>query len=373
MKRLVPFVLAGVLLASPASAHEVLVVSEPMDLRFVPMREAFVHIRGRFEGQVDLVDRLRREAFKRMSADWGVPPADKKDVRLGCVARTDASGRLSYALVLTGDIDSLRLKDKMVNRHAASFKARGLTPGATDVEVAGHKGVRLPYSERAGVYTLVPMGRYFMIASTPKDDVSLAEQVVKALEAPDQLGKGPVPTIQINVRVELSARERKLAEDFRAEQLNAGLNKLRDRFMKLHDKLRPDGAKADDLKSLDERINELFLKAESFDLSLSYQPGAGEDDDVYTGRYVMHFTSPEQAQAMRQMLLEKTLLYKENAVSPGLVVALDAAHIDAQDKWVKVKVPLDTRPKRHDAAFAYLAFLLSFPGSNKALGIATAN
>src|SRR4051795_7924093 len=97
--------LALSLAIAPALATEAFVVNRAQDLRFVSLREPFTQVRSRVEGRVDLMDRLRREAFKKLSEDWGVPPADKKDVALGCVARTDAAGKLAYAIVLKGDID----------------------------------------------------------------------------------------------------------------------------------------------------------------------------------------------------------------------------------------------------------------------------
>jgi hypothetical protein len=365
---LLPAVAAGVM-AGPARAHNVFVVNKPQDLRFVPMREPFLAVRSRFEGNVDLMDRLRRDAFRRISNEWGVPPADKKDVSIGCVARTDATGRLSYAVVLKGEIDPKKIQASLLDQHARAFKRRGLSPSPRSIDVQGRAAVRLPYSERASVFTLVPLVRMFLLVSTPADETSLVDEMLAALQEPGRLGQGPPPAVNLSARQRLTSGEQKRVRDFHVKNIASPVRALRDRFRKLHDKLRPEGARDEDLQSLDERITDQFLKATEFEMSLAYRPGPGAGDDVYSGHYTTQFASADEARRMRELLLEKTLFFKENAIHASIPRALDGVSVDADGTKLHVKIELDTAQKQYDAAFSYVAFLLSFSSADRFLGV----
>lgn len=358
--------LATLAFASAAHAAEVYVVNRAQDLRFAPLKEPFVQVRARFEGHVDLMDRLRREAFKRLSDEWGIPPADKKDVQFGCVARSDSAGRLSYALVLRGEIEPAKLADKILDQHRRAAKRRGVTTTVEAATVQGHAASRFPYLERAMTFTLVPLDKMVVLAAQPKGEDALLDEVLAALKEPDKLGRGPVPQVVVNGHVKLSESERKRVQDFQTRQIASPVKKIRDRFKQLHDRLRPGGAKEEDLKSLDERMTEQFLKATDYELKLTYNPSP----ETYRGKYVMTFATPEDATRMRELLLEKALFFRENAANPGIPRALDTVTIDAQGPAVTVRTELDTPEKRHDAAFSYVAFLLSFAGADRSLGIA---
>jgi hypothetical protein len=368
VKTFLSVLMAG-LLCSPAWSHDVLLVSRASDLHFVPLKDCFLHVRSRLEGGFSLFNGVRRAAFNRLADAWGLPAPDRKQLAIGCVARPDASGRVAYALVLKGDIDGARLKDHLVKRHANFFQKRGLTANPEAVEVQGQKGVRLAYTERPCVFELVPMGRYFVIASLPSGDSSLVEEVVTALKSPESLGKGQPAPFAITARMTLTPAERKRVTEFKTQFISNAINKIRDRFMKLHNRLRPGGGQEEDLKSLDERLNEQFLKAASYDLTLNYQPGAGENDDRYTARYVANFASEADAKTMKELVLEKIEFFKENAESPGVPVALNTAHLDVSGNGMVADIRLDTREQRFDALYTYVALLLSLPNTNQDLDI----
>lgn len=366
---IVPLVLTA-LLATAAGAHNVFVVNRPQDLRFVPLREPFLAIKSRFGQRADLLDRIRGEVFATMSQRWGIPRPDKKDVAVGCVARTDAGGRLAFALILRGEVDPGKVKDHLIRQHAKAFGRRGLTSRPQEVSAGGHKAWRLPYSERNSAYSIVPLERMVVLASTPNDDASLLEETLQALALPDRLGQGPPPSVDLHARVDaLTPREAQRVREFQTKSVSPGVDKIRDRFRTLHDRLRPGGAREEDLKSLDERLTDQFLRASRFEIRVQYRAGSSPGDDGYGGELAMSFPTPDDAQAMRALLLEKALFFKENAASPSIPRSLDQATVDASGRTVTVKIALDTPEEQYDAAFSYLAFLLSFSSADRWLGI----
>lgn len=363
-------VLFSLLALAPHLAHatEAFLVNRAQDLRFVPLRETFTQVRSRVEGHLDLMDRLRRAAFKQFSNDWGIPPADKKNIELACVARTDSAGKLSYAIVLRGDIEPEKIRKKLLHQNSKAAARRGVALDQKEITVQGKPATRFPYLERGMEFTLVPLDRTFVLAATPRGDQALVEEVLTALASPESLGKGDVQTVVVEGRMKLTETERKRVGEFQKRSVASAVHKIRDRFRQLHDTLRPGGAKDEDLKGLDERLTEQFLKAVDFSLKVSYQPG-----DVYRGKYILRFGSEDDATRMRELLLEKALFFRENAQNQGIPRALDAVTVNAQGPEVTVRVELDTPAKRHDAAFSYLAFLLSFSATDRHLGIARGN
>lgn len=378
MNRLVLAIVASLVLAPQAArATEAFLVNRAQDLRFVPLRETFTQIRSRVEGHVDLMDRLRRQAFKQLSNDWGIPPADKKDVSIGCVARTDAAGNLSYAIVLRGDIEPDKVKKKLLALNASAAKKRGVAVDQKDVTVQGKAGTRWPYLERGMEFTVVPLERMIVLSAAPKGDQALLEETLTALASPDQLGKGELPTVVVEGKMKLSDAERARVTEFKKKQVAGAVGKIRERFRQLHDTLRPGGAKEDDLKGLDEQLNEQFLKASEYQLKVSWQPGKlgtpQTPGDIYRGKYILRFGSEDDATRMKELILEKSLFFRENAQNQGIPRALDTVTVNAQGPEVTVRVELDTPEKRYDAAFSYVAFLLSFTGADRDLGITRGN
>lgn len=366
--KLALFSIAALTLAcsAPTLATEAFVVNRAEDLRFVPLRESFVAVRSRIEGQVDLMDRLRRQAFKRLSDEWGVPPADKKDVSIGCVARTDTAGNLAFAVVLRGEIEPAKIQAKLLAQNTQVAKKRGFATDQQAVDAQGNPAMRFPYFERDYEYTLVPLANMFVLHAARKGDTRLLDEVLTVLKAPDKLGQSAVGPVVVEGNVKLTDAERKRVTDYSAKAINSGVSKIRDRFRQLHDKLRPGGAKDEDLKSLDERINEIFLKATDFDLKFTYIPGPTE---IYRGKYVLKFAAPDDAAKMRELMLEKQMFFRDNASNASIPKAVDTVTLDAQGNNVTVRVELDTLEKRHDASFSYLAFLLSFQGADADLGV----
>ena len=358
--------LTGPALVTSVLAEEAYVVNKAQDLRFINLREAFTQVRSRIEGQVDLMDRLRRGAFKAISDDWGIPPADKKDVFLGCVARTDDNAKLWYAIVLKGDIDPARIQAKLLQTNEKAVKRRGGTLSQTPVTVQGHAAMRWPYLEHNMEFTSIPLEKMFVLVANPKGDGSLIEEVLTALKDPAKLGQAPLGPVVVAGHMQLSDTERKRVQEFQARAIASPVQKVREKFKQLNEKLRPGGAQEKDLKSVDEQITDYFLGAADFELRLIYQPGA---TDLYKAKYVVYFTAPENAQGMRDLMLEKAAFWRENAVNKGIPRALDTVTVDAQGKNVVLRVELDTPEKRYDAAFSYVAFMLSMAGADTALGI----
>lgn len=356
----------ALLLAITGAAHatEAYLVNRASDLHFVPLKEAFTQVRSRFEGNVDLLDRVRRQAFKRLSDEWGIPPADSKNVELGCVARTDAAGDLSFAVVVRGEIDPAKIQKKLLAINASEAAKRGAQTDQKPVTVQGKAGTKWPYFERQMEYTTIPLDKTFVLYSAPKGNTALLEEVLTALQNPDQLGKADPPVVVVEAKLRPTEQERKRLGEFRKRQVGGAVAKVRDKFRQLHDSLRPGGAKDEDLKSLDERLNEQFLKSTEYTLKTSWQPG-----DDYRGKYVLRFPTDEDAQKMKELVLEKILFFRENARSDGIPRALDTVTVLAQGPELTVRVQLDTPEKRYDAAFSYVAFLLSFSGADRDLGI----
>jgi len=311
------------------------------------------------------MDRLRREAFKRFSDDWGVPPADKKDVALGCVARTDSANHLSYAIVLKGEIDPARIRAKLVDQHVKAAKRRGVATSPEDITVDGHAATRVPYLQREMEFTLVPLDHIFVACASPKGDQTLLHEVLEALKDPDKLGQAPLGEVQVEGHFKLNDGEKQRVQTFEKKQVGA-VAKVREKFRQLQDKLRPGGAKDEDLQSLDEQLTAQFLKAVDFELKLNYVPSPTE---LYRGKYVLIFATPDDATKMRELLLEKALFFKDNASNPGIPRALDTVTVDAQDQYCVVRAELDTPEKRYDALFSYVAFLLSFSGADRFLDV----
>lgn len=356
----------ALLLAITGAAHatEAYLVNRASDLHFVPLKEAFTQVRSRLEGNVDLLDRVRRQAFKRLSDEWGIPPADTKNVELGCVARTDAAGDLSFAVVVRGEIQPEKIQKKLLAINASEAAKRGAPVDQKPVTVQGKSGMKWPYFERQMEYTTIPLDKMFVLYSGPKGNTALLEETLTALQNPDQLGKADPPVVVVEAKLQPTEQERKRLADFRKRQVGGAVAKVRDKFRQLHDSLRPGGAKDEDLQSLDERLNEQFLKSTEYTLKTSWQPG-----DDYRGKYVLRFPTDEDAQKMKELLLEKILFFRENARSDGIPRALDTVTVLAQGPELTVRVQLDTPEKRYDAAFSYVAFLLSFSGADRDLGI----
>lgn len=351
-------------LAGAAHATEAYVVNRASDLHFVPLKEAFTQVRSRLDGHVGLVDRLRRAAFKRLADEWGIPPADKANVELGCVARTDAAGKLSYAIVIRGEIDPSKVHKKLLAVNAAQAAKRGFQTDQQPVTVQGKAGTRWPFFERGMEYTAIPLDKMIVLNAAPKGDTAMLEEVLTALANPDQLGKTDPPTVVVEGKMKLSDAERARVMDFKKKQVGGAVAKVRDKFRQLHDQLRPGGAKDEDLQSLDERMNEMFLKATEFQLKVSWQAG-----DDYRGKYIMRFPAEEDAQRMKELMLEKMLFFRENARNEGIPRALDTITVLASGPELTMRIQLDTPEKRYDAAFSYVAFLLSFQGADRDLDI----
>ena len=152
----------------------------------------------------------------------GIPSPDKKDLSVGIVARPNASGRVSYAVVLKGDLNGERLKERLVARHANFFKKRNLDPQPSEMEVAGQKAVKLRYTERPCCFVLVPMDKYFVIASTPNDDFSLAEEVWDTKD-PSALGRERLPPWSWGPGMQLTDAEKARVKAFKVENINGAV------------------------------------------------------------------------------------------------------------------------------------------------------
>lgn len=353
-----PFVLAG----------RAFVVNRPENLHFVDLKDGFLHVRQRFENRVDLLDHARRFALGRLSRKWGVPQANKAPLAMGSVARVDGSGRLSSVIVMRGALDSPRLEKRLVEAYTRDWEKRGKQANPGTQEVAGHAATLLPYAERPLVDVLVPMGEFFVIGAVPADDLSLVEETVKVLENPESLTEPDPEPVDLEVAVQLTQGESDRVNRFGHRQVDGRLNKIRNKFKALHDKLRSSGAQEEDLKSLHERLNEQFLQAKGYTMGFKYQPGSSEADDLYQLRYTLNFGSPETALAMRELILEQVLAFRENAVSDGILETLDAITVDAQQNAVAITVRGETRQDHYDAVFSYLAFLFSFKEADTFLG-----
>jgi hypothetical protein len=269
--------------------------------------------------------------------------------------------------VLRGDIDPPKLQARLIAENQDLMKKRGVSAPPVSATVGGHPATRVAYHGRQVDFTMVPLDRMLVVAGASKGDDSLLEEVLAVLKNPDQLGQGAPPTVVVEGKVRMNESERKRVAEFQTRQIATPVKAIRDRFKKLHEKLRSEGAREEDLKSLDERMTEQFLKATEFGMKLTYIPSPKE---IYRGKYVMTYPAPADAARMRELLLEKLMFFRDNAANPGIPRALDTVNIDAQGNPVTVRVELDTVQKRHDAAFSYVAFLLSFAGADRALGIA---
>jgi len=352
-----------------ATSGRSLVVPRPELLDFVDLKDGFLHVRDRFEGRVDLLDRARRVAMGHTMKKWGVPQANKAPLAVGCVARRTDGGRFSYCVVLKGDVEGEKLLSRIVAVHQKHLTGRGYAALISTVDVGGHPATVLGYMERDLVNVLVPMDGFMLMGSAPTDDLSLFRETVAVLD-----GDGPTPAdvpepVEVEVSVVPTGDESGRMSKAGQKKGDDRLDRLRNRFLKLHEKLRPEGAQEEDLKSLDERVNEQFLRASHYDLKLVYEPGTSAADDAYTNTYVLNYEDPEGASKMRELLLDEVLFFKENATSEGFLNSLDGVRIDARGNQVTISVQTFDEAGRYDAAFSLLASFLTLKGSGSVLGL----
>ncbi|MBI3891372.1 MAG: hypothetical protein HY303_07560, partial [Candidatus Wallbacteria bacterium] len=97
--------------------------------------------------------------------------------------------------------------------------------------------------------------------------------------------------------------------------------------------------------------------------------GAGPGADAYHATYQLRLSSPEEAQGLKELLLEKLVFYKENAMAKAGVLAMDAVAIDAQGASVLVRGDADSTTATYNFLYAYVAFLLGYSQADSYLGI----
>lgn len=361
---------AGVLAGGIATAwaHQVFVVDDPRNLQLVDLRDTYLGVNERLTERTDLLTPVRNAAMRRSIKGWGITRPSQGDLRVGSVVRVEDNGQLAFAVVLQGDIDAPLVCSRLEEKYRRHWKRNGREAAVETHALKGWKGIRMPYIERKGLFTALHKGQTIFLASTPPDRPSLVGEVADVLDGRTPKNEPPAK-VQIRYAGAMTERERGKVAEFVSRTLKGRLREARRGFQKLYERIGGD-VDEDELKTTNEKLNELFTRMIDFDVTLNYEQGPSANDDLYQVTYHVKLPTAEDAQRMKELLLEKAVFYRENNPSRAIGSTLDSVTVDCQGPTLTVAGEVDTREKLHDFAYAYTAFLMSYVQADKFLGLA---
>ncbi|MBI4872984.1 MAG: hypothetical protein HY814_15630 [Candidatus Riflebacteria bacterium] len=361
---------ATLLLAPAAWAYNAYVVSDPADLQLVDMSEAGRYVSEQFANKFDILTDLRRAAGRKMMKGWGLRKSpDKAKAKLGIVADT-STGPLEFVCVVTGeDVDCSLLRSRMVEKYGNHWRRHKRTPAVREETVGGEPATVLPYMDRKGELILAVVNGHLLFASVLPGHFDLLERTMAVVKDPSLRKKAPPASVHLGYKGALSDDERNRVKEFFQRTVVGKVEKFRRGFEKLYQGLDAKEFDAKEFRSTNEKINDLYLKLIDWSADLQYNRGPNPKDDLYKVACSLRLPSDEDAQALKELLLEKILFYKENAAGKAGILAMDAVGLDASGPTVTIKAEIDSTEGAYNMFFAYYAFLLGYSQADRYMGI----
>lgn len=344
------------------AAAPVFLVTDPAELQLVDLQPGYQYLTEQFSRRFDVLGMIRRAALRKMLKGWGVEAMPDKDrLELGTVARVTDEGRLEFVVVLRGaSLDATLLRRRLVEKYGNHLRRHKLTPAPGTARIGGDDAVVLPLIDRTGEFVVAVVDGALLLASNLPGHHDLLEQTATVV-AEGRREAAPA-SVRLHYDGYLTPEERRRVKEFFDRTFQGKVREYRRGFEALYKKLGE--FDPEELKTTNEKINDLFL--ELVDWSLDYSFTA--EGPVMGLTYRLRLPSEADAQAMRELLLEKVLFYRDNAGSPGIAATMDALALDVQGDTVVVTAAIDSEAGMYDVGGAYLAFLLSYSQADRYLG-----
>ena len=354
-KRIVCLFAALMFISSNLLASNAYVVSQPEQLQLVDINESYQYVNKGFKKRFDLLGSIRRLAMGKISKGWGLKELpDKSPLKIGVVANSDG-GPLQFVCVLKGEsLDKKLLMARMVEKYGNHLRRHEKEANVEKIELAGLEGTVLPLIDREGQFVIMESGDHFLLSCVLPGHYELIERTVKVLQGERQRPH----SVDIAYKGRLTEEERKRVSTFFNRTLGTKVKKFRASLARLLGKLK--GKDGKELKTTNERINELFLQLVDWSVDFHYEESTSADDFLYRVAYELQLPSAEQAQKMKELLLEKVLFYKTNAKHEATVLTMDTLALDVTGNTVTIKAEVDTKEGLHSLSYAYVSFLLGY-------------
>lgn len=353
----------GVCAASASlAAAPVFLVTEPSQLQLVDLQPGYQYLTEQFSRRFDVLGMIRRAALRKMLKGWGVGSMPDKDrLELGTVARVTDEGRLEFVVVLRGpSFDAELLRRRLVEKYGNHLRRHELTPAPGTARIGGDDAVVLPLIDRTGEFVVAVVDGALILGSTLPGHHDLVEETA-AVVAGGTLAEAP-PTVAMHYDGYVTPEERRRVKEFFDRTFQGKVREYRRGFEALYKKLGE--FDPEELKTTNEKINDIFLRLVSWSLDYSFTA----EGPVMGLTYRLRLPSEADAQAMRELLLEKVLFYRDNAGSQGIAATMDALALDVQGDTVVVTAAIDSENGMYDVGGAYLAFMLSYSQADQYLG-----
>ena len=351
----------------PAWANNAWVVTDPSQLQFIDMEEGYSYLTKQFTKRFDILNAIRRAAARKMVKGWGLKKMpNKAKLEMGVVADA-SSGPLQFVIAIRGErFDAELLRKRLVEKYGNHLNRHEVTPAPQETQIAGFSTTVLPYIDRKGELVIVVADGKMLFASVLPGQYDLIERTAQVLANPDMQATSVPDKVRLTYQGYLTDEERRRIQEFFNRTITGKVKKFRNSFAKLYDDIDAD-VDEESFKTTNEKINDHFLKLESWATDLQYTKGGSSEDDYYQIAYNLTLPTAEEAQSMKELLLEKILFYKENARNEAAVLALDTVSLDVSDNIVTMAAEIDTKEGQYNYFFAYLAFLLSYTQTDRYL------
>ncbi|MFC1743548.1 hypothetical protein ACFL35_06085 [Candidatus Riflebacteria bacterium] len=352
------------------SASTLFLAEDPANIRFLDLYDCYNHVYHQFDKQTSLLGSVRRKIVTAKAKRWGlVTPDAKGKTEIAYVVKTSKSDTfLNFVMVLRGEVKPGKIIKRMVKKHKNHFKRnKRAAPVPTEITVEGKKATQLSYVKREGIITLVGFDNTFIMASTAPNDLSLLEKTIKVLQNPELINKKPVTSLEFHYQPKMTGLEKTRTKHFLKLAYGKALKKMRDNFKKLYNYLE-DKISEDEMKTSSEKINELFVAANDFDITVNYSLGKN-GKETYGLRYIMRFSSAKEAQKMKELLLEKAFLYKTNVGEENFTNTLDLITLDKDKSNLIITVVTYEEKEVYNFAYTFLAILFDGTVMSKFYGL----
>ena len=352
--------------AVPTLANNVWVVSTPEQLQFVDVEEGYSFLTKQFTKRFDILNAIRRAAARKMVKGWGVKKMpDKAKLEMGIVSDV-SSGSLQFVVAIRGErFDAELLRSRLIEKYENHLRRHEVTPAPRSMKINGHSTTVLPYIDRQGEFVIVVADGKMCFASVLPGQYTLIERTVQVVTNPE-LAQSPPDKVRLTYQGNLTSEEKRRVQEFFNRTITGKVKKFRNSFAKLYNDIDAD-VDEESFKTTNEKINDLFLKLDSWAADLQYSKGASAEEDYYQIAYNLTLPTAEEAQQMKELLLEKVLFYKENARNNATVLALDTVSLDVSDNIVTMAAEIDTKEGQYNYFFTYFAFLLSYTQTDRYL------
>lgn len=349
-------------------AGGVFLVNDPANLQLVDLRESYEAVNQRLEYRRDLLTPVRNMAIRRSFAGWGITRPSKGDLALGAVARVEANGQLAWAVVLRGELKGPKVIERLDEKYHRHWKRNGREAQSHEHSVGAWTGRLMPYMERDGALVALGKGNTVFLASTPGSSETLVKELVAALDGGAPHADRAPSQVEIAYRGGMTPSEKERIARFMKRTLEGRLKTMRTGFSKLYAAIGGDEVDDEDFKTTNEKINELFLEMNGFDVKLRFDRGP-EGAGAYALEYRIAMPDEGKAQRLKELVLERMVFYRQNNPEQSIEAALDGVRIDRDGATLVVEGEIEGRERQADFAAAYAAMLLSYAEADKFMGL----